>query len=82
MLLYSITVLKKSAITISLFSVDGPSCSSCTRSYFAAYSGLPLENSFAFHAVGTFNQTQATEYCLTVKDVVLLDFHFSEENME
>ena len=32
--------------------------------------------------VGTFNQTQATEYCLTVKDVVLLDSQFSEENME
>ena len=32
--------------------------------------------------VGTFNQTQATEYCLTVKDVALLDSPFSEDNME
>ena len=50
-------------------------------SYFAVYSALPVGNFFCF-PVGTFNQTQATEYRLTVKDVVLLDSQFSEENME
>ena len=33
-------------------------------------------------ADGTFNQTQATEYCFTVKNVALLDFPFSEDNMK
>ena len=34
------------------------------------------------HAVGTFNQTEATEYCLTVNDVVLLGSPFNDDNME
>ena len=36
----------------------------------------------ALNPVGTFNQTPATEYCLSVKNVVLLDLPFDEENME
>ena len=33
-------------------------------------------------AVGTINQTQATEYCFTVNDLVLLDSPFNENNIK
>ena len=33
-------------------------------------------------AVGIFNQTQATEYCFTLKNVALVDSPFSEDNMK
>jgi len=33
-------------------------------------------------AVGMFNETQATEYCLIVKDMALPGSPYSEENME
>ena len=33
-------------------------------------------------ADGTFNQTQATEYCFTVKNVALVDSPFSENIMK
>jgi len=32
--------------------------------------------------VGTFSEMQATEYCLTVKDMALPSSPYSEENMQ